>query len=299
MQIHRLLEIVYILLEQKVVTAKELSERFDVSPRTIYRDIDILSAAGIPVYTSKGKGGGTSLLPEFVLNKALISEQEQNEILAALQAFSSMKAADTDTALKKVSAIFNKNTANWLQVDFSSWNASANDFFNSLKTAILERRVVEFDYYNSSFEKTHRNIEPVQLWFKSKSWYVKGFCLKQQGIRLFKLTRLKNLKITDTHFPVREMLEDYSEPDAEKHHNQGIRIKLKIEPEMAYRVFDEFAESMIEQQQDGSLIVSATWQEDNWVHGFILSFGEFIEVLEPTHLRETIREKVKKMQKKF
>ena len=299
MQIYRLLEIVYILLEQKSATAKELSQRFGVSQRTIYRDIDVLSVTGIPVYTEKGKGGGISLLPEFVLDKSLISEQEQNEILSALQAFSGMKAAETEGALKKVSAIFNKSSANWLQVDFSPWGVAANNFFNGLKTAVLERRIVEFDYYSTYYEKTRRRIEPVQLWFKSKAWYVKGFCLKQQDMRLFKLTRLKNLKVTDKHFHRRELLEDRTEPAAGKQQDHDVLIKLKIEPEMAYRVFDEFDESMVEKQQDGSLIVSAAWRQDDWVNGFILSFGEYIEVLEPEHIRETIREKLKKMQKKY
>ncbi|MDR1839612.1 MAG: YafY family transcriptional regulator [Treponema sp.] len=299
MQIYRLLEIVYILLEKKAVTAKKLSQRFDVSQRTIYRDIDILSAAGIPVYTEKGKGGGISLLPEFILDKSLISEQEQNEILSALQAFSGMKAAKTDRALKKVSAIFNKSSANWLQVDFSPWSVAANDFFSDLKTAILERRIVEFDYYSAYYEKTRRRVEPVQLWFKSKAWYLKGFCLKQQDMRLFKLTRLKNLMVTDKHFNGREMLEDHTETAAGKQQNHSVFIKLKIEAEMTYRVFDEFDENMVEKQQDGSLIVSAAWPQDDWVYGFVLSFGEYIEVLEPEHIRETIRKKLIKMQKKY
>ncbi|MDR0286975.1 MAG: HTH domain-containing protein, partial [Clostridiales bacterium] len=121
MQVNRLFEIIYILLNKKMITAKELAEHFDVSQRTIYRDIDLLSLAGIPVYTEKGKNGGISLLPEFVLNKSILSEQEQNEILSALQGLSTVKTAETDQVLKKLSTIFNKNTVNWLDVDFSDW----------------------------------------------------------------------------------------------------------------------------------------------------------------------------------
>lgn len=86
MQINRLFEIVYILLDKKRVTSRELAERFEVSSRTIYRDIETLSAAGIPVYMSKGKGGGISLLPDFVLNKAVITDEEKEEILSSLKA---------------------------------------------------------------------------------------------------------------------------------------------------------------------------------------------------------------------
>ena len=115
LQINRLLEIVYALLRQKTVTAKELAERFNVSQRTIYRDIDTLSLAGIPVYTEKGKNGGISLLPEFVLSKSFLSEQEQNEILSALQGLSNIKTAETNQVLQKLSSIFNKSAANWLE----------------------------------------------------------------------------------------------------------------------------------------------------------------------------------------
>ena len=175
MQMNRLFEIIYILLNKKIATAKELAEHFGVSQRTIYRDVDTLSLAGIPVYTEKGKGGGISLLPDYVLNKSILSEQEQNEILSALQGLSSVKTAETDQVLKKLSAIFNKNTIRWLEVDFSDWSYSNGKTFNDFKTAILERRIAEFDYFSTYGEKTHRRVEPIQLWFKSKAWYIKGF----------------------------------------------------------------------------------------------------------------------------
>jgi len=113
MQINRLLEIVYILLNQKNTTAKQLAERFSVSQRTIYRDIDALSLAGIPVYTEKGKGGGISLLPEFVLSKSILSDKEQNEILSSLQGLTNMGTVDSDHALQKLSAVFSKSVTNW------------------------------------------------------------------------------------------------------------------------------------------------------------------------------------------
>ena len=300
MQIYRLLEIIYILLSQKIVTARELSERFGVSQRTIYRDIDILSMAGIPVYSEKGKGGGTGLLPEFVLNKSILSEQEQIEILSALKAFSGIKSNETNQVLKKLAAFFNKDTADWLKIDFSGWGAAGSDFFDTLKIAILEKRIVEFDYYSSVYyEKNFRSVEPVQLWFKSKAWYMRGFCLELRELRLFKLTRIKNLIITDTYFHDRGLPAVPASSEPEIHQKNNVSLKLKIEPEMIYRVFDEFDENMVEKQDDDSLIVSVTWPEDNWVYGFILSFGEFIEVLEPEHVRENIKKKLIKTQEKY
>ena len=300
MQINRLLEIVYILLEQKAVTAKQLSGQFNVSQRTIYRDIDALSLAGIPVYAEKGKGGGIRLLPEYVLSKSILSEQEQQEILFALQALAGVNAAKAGNVLKKLSALFKKSAADWLQVDFSDWNFANTGFFNAFKSAILERRIAEFDYYSSLGEKTHRGIEPVQLWFMLKAWYVKGFCLTRQEMRLFKLTRIKNLKITNKHFPVRDL--SITHPDIWPEQNKKkklLTLKLKIKPEMTYRVYDEFDEDMIEKQPDGSFVVSVTWPQDYWVYGFILSFGEYIEVVEPENMREMIKKLIQKIEKKY
>lgn len=299
MQVNRLFEIIYVLLSKKIVTAKELAERFGVSQRTIYRDVDILSLAGIPVYTEKGKGGGISLLPDFVLNKSLLSEAEQNEILSALQGLSAVKTADTQGVLKKLSAIFNKNAANWLEVDFSGWGYQDGDKFNDFKTAILERRIAEFDYYSTYSEKTHRSIEPIQLWFKSRAWYIKGYCLLRKDVRLFKLTRVRNLTLTAEHFIDRDLLAEPSNPGPAEHQKRDITLKLKIAPEMTYRVMDEFDETDVERQSDGNFFVSVNWPEDDWVYGTILSYGEYAEVLEPEHIREIIKEKSQKTAKKY
>jgi len=306
MQAKRLFEIIYILLNKESVTAKELAAQFGVSTRTIYRDIDTLSLAGIPVYTEKGKGGGISLLPDFVLNKSILSEREQNEILTALHGLSNIKADKTTGVLNRLSTIFNKTAANWLEVDFSDWSY-ANDYFADFKVAILERRTATFDYYNTYGEKTFRRVEPMQLWFKSSAWYVKAFCLTKMDMRLYKLTRVKNLVVTDAHFPVRDLLSDEAtinaRANAQKHDTKNermdITIKLRITPEMTYRVFDEFEEDMVEKKPDGSFIITVTYPEDNWVYGYVLSFGEYAEVLEPTHLREIIKSKAQQISKKY
>jgi predicted DNA-binding transcriptional regulator YafY len=296
---NRLFEITYILLNQETITAKELAEHFGVSQRTIYRDIDALDLAGIPVYTEKGKGGGISLLPEFVLNKAILNEREQQEILSALQSFSSVKTEETDKVIQKLSAFFKKSMVNWLEVDFSDWNNPDSDNFAKFKTAIFEHRIAEFDYYSSMGEKTHRRIEPLQLWFKSKAWYVKGFCLKRKEKRLFKLTRIKQLKITKDIFPERKIFPASNESESEKYKKRLISLVLKIAPEMTYRVYDEFDDNSIEKQPDGSFIVSIECPEDDWAIGFILSFAEYIEVLEPERIRKIIKEKLLKINENY
>ena len=295
MQINRLLEIVYILLNQKSTTAKQLAERFSVSQRTIYRDIDTLSLAEIPVYTEKGKGGGISLLPEFVLSKSILSDGEQNEILSALQGLTNMGTVDSDHALQKLSAVFSKSVTNWLEVDFSDWSYSNAGIFSDLKIAILEQRIIEFDYYSAAYEMTHRRIEPVQLWFKSKYWYIKGFCLKRQNVRLFKLTRIRELRLTNEKFELRNLLEIQPEPESENAVCRDIEVILKIDKKMAHRVHDEWSERHALKLQDGSYKIIVTMPEDEWLYGNILSYGEYIEVIHPLSLREKVKSIAKRI----
>lgn len=298
---NRLFEIIYILMNKSTVTARELAERFEVSQRTIYRDIDNLSLAGIPVYTSKGKGGGIHLMEDFVLNKSLLSEKEQREILSALHGLSAVKAEDTGDILNKLSSLFQQDATPWLEVDFSDWSFRNGNLFEVLKAGILEKRTVEFDYYSSTGEKTHRSFEPVQLWFKHRAWYVKGYCLSRGGMRMFKLARMLNPVLTDETYPKRDLLAAaVAGGDPPKAPPQkDVLLKLKISSEMTFRVYDEFSEEHIEKQPDGSFLVTVLWPEDQWVYSFILSFGEWMEVLEPPHIKKLIREKLQETLKKY
>jgi len=298
MQIERLFKIIYMLLHEEKISASVLAERLDVSRRTICRDIDTLSLAGIPIYTEKGKGGGISLLPDFVLNKSVLSEQEQSEILSALHSLSHIGANDSSQILQKVSAIFNKKATNWLEVDFSDWY-SEDDIWGDLKAAILDHYVVQFDYYNSYGDKTFRRIEPMQLWFKSKSWYLKGFCLTKQGERIYKLSRIKNLLVTNEQFEHRELVKGASEAWITAAEEEMSLVRFHISPEKAYRVYDDFSETQIKKQVDGSYMVTAEFPIDNWACSFVLSYGKHIEVLEPECLREAVKEEAKEILKKY
>ncbi|MDR1330430.1 MAG: YafY family transcriptional regulator, partial [Oscillospiraceae bacterium] len=224
---------------------------------------------------------------------------EQSEILSALHGLSSVKTAETGQVLKKLSAVFNKSAVNWLEVDFSGWGFENGAVFHDLKRAILEHRVVEFDYYSTHGEKTCRRAEPLQLWFKSRAWYAKCFCLTGRDVRLFKLTRVKKLTVTEERFAERDLLSAPPNDSPAGHTKQDVTLRLKIAPEMAYRVYDEFDENQIKKQPGGGYEVTVTWPEDDWVYGTILSYGEYIEVLEPPHIRELVRGKAEKISEKY
>lgn len=291
MQINRLFEIVYVLLNKKTTTAKELSERFEVSARTIYRDVETLSMAGIPIYTNKGKGGGISLAEGFVLNKSILSEKEQNEVLMSLQSLASVEYSAIDPLLTKLSTFFKRTGTSWIEIDFSRWGSDGKEQekFEILKTAIFNNLFVKFEYYSSYGEKTERMVAPMKLVFRGQSWYMYGFCQGKEDYRFFKISRMKVLEKTDIVGSPRTE----QQPDIQQGFKpeKTICFLLKIEAGLAYRVFDEFDESMIEKNEDGSFLVKAELPESDWIYGYIMSFGDQVEIMEPLSAREIIKRK--------
>ena len=298
MQINRLFEMVYILMNKKKMTAKELSDHFEVSQRTIYRDIEILNTAGIPISANKGKGGGIELFDGFLLNTSAFSGQEQNEIIFALQSFRALKYVNADNVLKKLSSIFNKDVINWVEVDFSDWTINGKEKFNKIKTAIVDKKCLAFDYFGAGGEKTHRTVYPMQLWFKHKAWYIKAFCLMRRDYRLFKISRMKSVNLSESNFEVADLFElaviqpnisisnalnktgefYYDEQDElagdgvpgvqsvepvqaqpDEIPKNNVDLKLLIHSSYAHRVFDDFDEESVHTDENGNFIVSAIY----------------------------------------
>ncbi len=296
MQMQRLFEMVYLLLERGSVTAAEFAERFEVSVRTVYRDIDVLSGAGIPVYTCKGKHGGIRLLGGFTLDKSLFSEQEQQDILASLQGLSAIEVPGAGQALTKLAALFGKKRASWLDVDFSHWGGGVRERekFALLKQSILRNEVLSFDYYNAMGEKSTRTAEPLKLLFKGQGWYLYAFCRNKGGLRLFKLSRIKNLANTGEAF-VRELPD---QPYVENEHSFGFTMQaltLHMDAQLAYRVYDEFDEENILKNPDGSFTVTVDFPVGEWMYGYLLSYGELAEVVGPAEVRSELAARVKRM----
>lgn len=281
----RLFKILYYLLDQGHATAPALAERFEVSPRTIYRDVEALSGAGIPIYAETGRNGGIYLLNGFVLDRAMLSEEERREVLTALRSLSAAGAASEKATLTKLSALFRVSGEDWLEVDFSRWGKEARDNarFEELKTAVIRHREVRIVYENTGGERSERVIQPLKLSYKSKEWYLKAFCLAKQDFRLFKLNRILELEVLDRVFAPRPY------PEAESGPKPAYpQVVLLFSREAAYRVYDEFDTSEIERQENGDLTVRAEMPADAWLTGYLLSFGTQVEVMEPGYLREVL-----------
>ena len=298
MKMNRMLEIVYVLFEKKTVTAKELAEYFEVSQRTIYRDLEALSGAGIPIYTNKGKGGGIHLLDNYVIKKSMVSDKDQLEIISCLQGMKALNVPDVEPVLKKLAVLFQRNEPKWIDVDFSHWGGGEDEKekFRDLKNAIIHKNRIQFDYFSAYGEKSERVVEPLQLIFKGQAWYVYGYCMVRNAYRMFRVTRIKSLLVSNEGFE-RILIEDTV--NFSKEIIETITLVLIIEDTMAYRVYDEFEQTEIVKNEDGSFLVTKSMPRNDWLYGYILSFGEYAEVLQPQFLRDGIREKLEKNLNKY
>lgn len=296
MQESRLFKIVYHLLDKGQATAPELAEKFEVSVRTIYRDIDALSEAGIPIYAEAGRNGGIHLMSDFVLNRAVLSEDEKQEILTALQSINTAKNSQNSQTLQKLSGMFQLNSENWLEIDFSRWGNQSfdNEKFELLKSAIFQCKTVKIQYANSNKILSERIIQPLKLVYKSMAWYLKAFCTEKQDWRVFKLNRIIDLTLLNEHFQRREFPESTDSPEEEYH-----QITLRFPKEMAYRVYDEFDKTQVQQQANGDFIASAAMPQDSWLIGFLLSFGTQVEIISPAYLKEVVAEQAKLIYEKY
>lgn len=295
MQTGRLFELIYLLLERGSMTAAELAERFEVSPRTIYRDVDLLSGAGIPVYASRGKGGGIRLMEGYVLDRSLLTRPQQDEILFALQSLRATHAIQGEELLSQLRGAFSRPPEDWIEVDFSPWGniPGEREKFNLLKSAILERRPVAFAYFSGAGGFGERQVEPAKLCYKSGGWYLQGFCRGRQAPRTFKISRMRQLRLLEGSFLRREMppIELPGSPTGEG----MLQVCLRFSSAAAYRVYDEFLCTDIRPEPDGGFTVAAWMADNSGTVDYLLSFGTQLTVLSPESLRQALRRRAQEI----
>lgn len=291
----RLFRILYYILENGRTSAPVLAKQFEVSVRTIYRDIDVISSAGIPIYVTPGRNGGVQIHKNYILNRAMLTDKEKQEILSALQSTSLVNALPGNATLTKLSALFQQPSDNWFEVDFSRWGIKSQDdtSFSLLKKAILSHHAVKIVYVNTNGQKTERTVYPLKMVFKARQWYLKAFCVNKNDFRLFKMSRMLKLHLLSETFAPME----YPNPidDFQKSYPKTVLLFPK---EMAYRVYDEFEATEIKEKENGSLLVSVEMPQDNWLIGYLLSFGSTVEILEPSWLRKALAIEAEKIYNK-
>ena len=303
MQIDQLFEFVYILIDKKQVTAKEMSEHFGVSMRTVYRWIEALSVSGVPIYSLKGRGGGIAISENYALDKTLLSEEERMAILSSVKALNNLSGNPASLvnanmkAAEKLSHLVQSNT-DWLEVDFAPWSPEGSEvrnLFGLLRDSILKKRQISFEYFTGDGRSEKRIVHPWKLVFRSQSWYLYGWCTTRKAERFFKLTRMRNLVMTSKDANIAINIADSRSSQTPDYSASLIQIKAKITQEKVSYLMDSFICSEIKPQKNGWLNVTFTAPDTPWLCEILLSFGPQIKIQSPVRLKNKISEMAEKI----
>ncbi len=295
MKLDRLLSIVVLLLGRDRIQAADLARRFEVTARTIYRDLEAINEAGIPVVSYPGPGGGYGIDPSYTIDRRLLGLDDLRAIVAALKGVNSaIEDKVLGSALEKVASLAPRgHRAEMLEdrivIDLFPWGRRIEEraLVKLLEPAIAERRVARFSYASYGRPREERSVEPMTLVFKSYAWYLWGFCRLRNEYRLFKLSRIAGLRVILERFarrPERYRADETLEPPA------WTRVGIRVAPEFAERAWEWFGDEAAEREADGALRLSLSVPAGDWLIGTLLGFGPGLEVLEPVPLRRALAE---------
>ena len=300
MKIDRLLSIIVYLINRNLVSASELSKRFEVSVRTIQRDMDTINLAGIPVMSIQGPNGGYSIMNTYKMDRQLMSIDDLYYIITALKGMSSsLEDKKIDDTIEKITGLVPSvdsepfhDRSEKLKIDFSmlGGNIDQRRVLSEIQKAVESNRLINFSYTNNRLESSTRTVEPMTIVFKWRAWYLYGFCRLKQNYRIFRASKIHNPEILAKTFKRRDKSFDEFESESIRNMNtKELSIKLKFSTVMKPIVEEYYNLDDIEYQDDKHIIVNVKMPESGWLYGYILSFGQFVEVLEPEHLRKTIK----------
>lgn len=300
MKIDRLIGILSILLQKDKVTSTELAERFEVSRRTILRDIETINLAGIPIVSEQGQGGGISIMSGYRIDRTLLSSEDMQAILAGLKSLDSVSGTNRYRQLMdKLSAEESASVTvdGHIIIDLSNWDSRAvSDKIGLIKSAMEQRQLIAFTYFSPTGE-TERRIEPYHLVYQWSSWYVWGWCTEKEDWRMFKLTRMTELRCTGEACPGREVPEYTC--DKLRHTHGEVAATVRFDASVKWRIIDEFGPDFPTYDENGDLLMKFTWSDVPALYRYLLTFGENAEIIEPEEYREGFRELLKKISEKY
>ncbi|MGB4659390.1 MAG: YafY family protein [Mobilitalea sp.] len=301
MKVDRLVSIIMILQGKERIGAQELADMFEVSLRTIYRDIDSINMAGIPIRSTSGVGGGFEIMQEYKMDRKVFSTADLSAILMGLTSLSGMIRGDElVNALAKVKSFIPADRAkdielkaNQLYIDLSPWmgNRNIQSYLEIIKTALQESKLLSFEYADRYGNKTTRTAEPYQLVLKSSHWYWQGYCYKRNDFRLFKLSRTSNLQIQEKTFTPR----DHQKPQLDFTDilaTMQTKIQIRIHKSVMERVLDYCTYEDFSPDGDEYYVVSFPFIENEYYYNILFGFGDKCECLEPLHIRMEMKRRI-------
>lgn len=300
MKIDRLIGILSILLQQEQVTAPVLAEKFEVSKRTINRDIEALCMAGIPIVTKQGQGGGISIMDGYHMDKTLLTSRDMQAILTGLKSLDSVSGTNRyQQLMDKVTGGSTKvlPSNEHIRIDLSSWyKNSLPPKITKIQQAIEDGRRIQFSYYGPKGQRT-RCIEPYYLLFQWSSWYVWGYCLTRKAYRMFKLTRMEELVVMEEWFEQQQV--EPPEFVEEEVYPKTVHITALFSADMKWRLIEDYGRESIEERDDGSLLFEGGFTSKENLFGWLLTFQDQVELVSPETLREEYKELLHTIIKKY
>ncbi len=308
MRIDRMLAIIVILLNKDRISASELADKFEVSVRTVYRDIEAINMAGIPVISYSGNNGGFGIMENYRIDRQLLTLNDMFMILSALKGVNTgVRDVKIETAIEKITNLVPIEKSDEMELHFKRlviemvpWGFSdrQKNTFKKIQSSIESDSLLKIGYSSAKGENLERIIEPMTLLLKGYTWYLFAYCRKRRDFRIFRLSRIRSLRILNQNFTRRDAsYTDYIRQDDES--PSMVHLILRFSPKIRARVIDYFEEEQIDTRPNGDMIVRVSYPEDEWVYTNILSYGENVEVLEPPHIRKIIREKAKKIYNRY
>lgn len=304
MKTDRLVSIILILLDKKRIDAQTLAEMFEVSLRTIYRDMDAINMAGIPVRSTPGVGGGFEIMPQYKLDKNVFSTADLSAILMGLSNLSDvMRGDELLNALAKVKSFIPADKAkdiemkaNQICIDLSPWmgNRNIQPYLKIMQTALQLNRLISFEYMDHHGRQTMRTIEPCQLVLKGNHWYIHGYCRLREDFRLFKLSRMKALQMEETLFTPRNHIRPILD-FADILETMQKKITIRIHKSILERVLDYCTYDDLVPDGGEHYIIAFPFIENDYYYDILLSFGDKCECLEPLSIRTEMKNRIQKI----
>lgn len=303
MKLDRLLAITMTLLNQTRVSATSLAERFEVSLRTIYRDMESINQAGIPIVSFPGSDGGYEIMSGYRIDKQILSLDDFSSIFSALRGVRSVTdSTDFDGLLERIGAIMpNQARADQMNVDFDlTPTPNDKEKIVLLHQAIKDCQLVQIDYLDNKGTETERTIEPMGLFLKGYVWYLYGYCLMRSDIRVFRLSRMLQIRTMTERFSRR----NYSLQDVEQQfmgiaNFARVRAVLLFDQELKTRVRDEFGSDEVVANADGTITVITFYSSMENAIRSILSYSSYVTVIEPPDVIEELQQHLRKLALKY
>ncbi|MFD0714880.1 helix-turn-helix transcriptional regulator [Paenibacillus sp. GCM10027626] len=306
MKLDRLLAITMLLLNRRRVGAKELADRFEVSLRTIYRDLETINQAGIPIVSFAGASGGYEIMDSYRLERQMLSLEELQSIITALRGVRFvMDDREFGNLLDKVGALVARaeqgaaeQMSRELLIDINPWQdgRAEKEKLSGLRQAIRQSRLVRFAYTSAAGEDSQRVCEPMAVVLKGYVWYLYGYCRLREDYRIFRLSRISGLSQLDEAFARRETdVEQLRFGMGIDQHHPMVRLKLRFQPRAKARVQDYFSPQSIVVEPEGTLLVTAEQPDEPWLYSMLLGYGRDVQVLEPKSVIAALVEKAKEI----